>query len=966
MSEENGRARPGVPVVGRLHAWRVAVRIARRDALRYKARSLLVLAMIAVPIIGVSAADVTIRSSQLSAAEKADRELGAADARLSDAQAGPQPVYQEPTGSSLPVREAEQRAKGVETVDQGAGDVVPVDAAKAMPPGARWVTDQRAYAPVMTKYGLLDTEIRELKAGDPIARGITRLVRGRFPRTADETSATTGFLKSSGLHVGSRAKVRGFGRSYTIVGAYELPSALGAEQLDVLPGAFIAPYKASRDASKDESFDSGRTYLVSVEGDFTWDMVKRANTLGVVVDSRAVREHPPARADVPLYQALPEFGREGYGGGDARAEAVAAAVTIVSLSMLEICLLAGPAFAVGARRSRRQLGLVGANGGDRRHIRAIVISSGLVIGAAAAVVGTLLGIAATELLRGQLESRVDARFGGLKLRPLELAAIGGLAVLTGVLAAVVPAVAASRQSVLASLTGRRGVRRASRVLPAVGLFLLCLGVGVLLYTTARADNPYTAVLGAGLAEIGLAMLTSVLIGLFGRLGRWLPLAPRLALRDAVRNRGRTAPAVAAVLAAVAGSVAVATYSASQSLEDRQSYQAQLPRGVVAVAAYDRDAQQDLGRVRAAVEKDYPVTGRVDVSQIYVGPASCAADGGEHCGSVESVKPEANTCPSSRQDSVPVTEEQADALVHDWRCNRPSSPAALLGEGGVLVGGPGVLHALGVRDGAAEQALARGRTVLFDRAYADHGMFKLKVIADQSDVPDDGSEPKGQVKALPMYLAAQARSYGVTAVVPQRAADEAGLATAPLGSYFTTAAMPSGKQRQALAADVAKIGTRAQVYVERGYVGKSGVILLALTIFAGLITIGASGITTGLAQADAEPDLRTLAAIGAAGRLRRTLSGFQCAVVAAMGVLLGSVAGVLPVIALRRVDQRHQWEEYRRMIMQGWADGGAPAHVPVAVPWTTLGLLVVAVPVGAGLLAALVTRSRPELGRRAEA
>lgn len=48
------------------HAWIAAIRIARRDAWRAKGRSALVLAMIALPIVGVSAADLTTRSAQLS------------------------------------------------------------------------------------------------------------------------------------------------------------------------------------------------------------------------------------------------------------------------------------------------------------------------------------------------------------------------------------------------------------------------------------------------------------------------------------------------------------------------------------------------------------------------------------------------------------------------------------------------------------------------------------------------------------------------------------------------------------------------------------------------------------------------------------------------------------------------------------------------------------------------------------
>jgi putative ABC transport system permease protein len=371
-------------------------------------------------------------------------------------------------------------------------------------------------------------------------------------------------------------------------------------------------------------------------------------------------------------------------------------------------------------------------------------------------------------------------------------------------------------------------------------------------------------------------------------------------------------------------------------------------------------------VRAAVEKNYPVTGRVDVSRLYVGPQVCtrqvAAPG---CGRVDLVMPPANKCPSDGPTGTGgMTPAQREATAHDWRCMGSGGPSALPLDNGVLVGGPAVLHVLGVRDGAAEQALARGETVLFHRAYDDHGSLKLMVIADVTKEPQDGSDFTGPVRTLPVHLAAEEDPYGVTAVVPPKAAAGLGLRTTPLGSYYTTSKMPSGEQRQALNGDVAKIGTRVTVYLERGYVGDSNLILLALTLFAGVITIGAAGISTGLAQTDAEPDLRTLAAIGAAGQVRRTLSGFQCAAVAVMGVVLGSVAGVLPAIALRRADLHRRWADYHRAIESGWGGMTVP-DVPVVVPWGTLALLIVVVPVGAGLLAALVTRSRPELARRAE-
>lgn len=86
----------------------------------------------------------------------------------------------------------------------------------------------------------------------------------------------------------------------------------------------------------------------------------------------------------------------------------------------------------------------------------------------------------------------------------------------------------------------------------------------------------------------------------------------------------------------------------------------------------------------------------------------------------------------------------------------------------------------------------------------------------------------------------------------------------------------------------------------------------------------------------------------------------------MGVLLGSASGILPAIGLRFTERRAQDQMYARMLDEGWAGGSestAP-FVPVVIPWETLGVLLVAVPLGAAVLAALVTRSRGALARRA--
>ncbi|MFD8966058.1 FtsX-like permease family protein [Streptomyces sp. NPDC059568] len=942
------------------HSWRAALRIARRDAWRSKGRSFLVLSMIALPILGVSAFDLTLRSSELSTQEQLDRTLGRADAQISDPEFGGVPLYQNPQADNYsPVDDFEN-----EPWPDGPGDI-----AKAVPAGATVLEDTLGTGKLRTTYGLLQTEIRELKAADPIADGIMRLNEGRFPERADEVAATSHFLEVSGLRVGSELTARGLATEYRIVGAYELPDSLDTDQVNALPGAFLAPLDKALQADGLPETNASTTQLIRVPGGFTWNMVKEANTHGLVVTSRAVALDPPADADVPLYQQ-DDQGRYEQ-SAVANATELAAAGTVVGLAMLEICLLAGPAFAVGARRSRRQLGLVGANGGDRRHIRAIVLGGGLVIGVASAVIGTALGLGLTYVLRPVLEDYMGRRFGSFDIRPLELLGIALLAVLTGLLAAIVPAVTASRQTVLSSLTGRRGVRRSSRVLPVLGLIAVVLGAVIALYGSTMTDQFTIVAGGSAIAELGVVALTPALVGLFGRLGRWLPLSPRLALRDAVRNRGRTAPAVAAVLAAVAGTVAVATYAASSDAQDRAAYQPQLPYGAISVAAYEDDGGRDVPAIRTAVQKNLPVDLRADVDRISVGKPSCSMYGGDNgCGRYEVVVPKAHQCPlwSTGPDdpSEKFSKAERRRLAKDWRCEQGSVYSDA--DGGLLIGDATLLKILGIKDPGAEKALADGRVVSFDKRNVDTaGKIGILLITDieKADAASQKGLPSpGTLKSIPAYqVPGKPNAYGLTMIITPATAKAAGISTVPLGAYYSSSALPNSTQKQKLDGELAKTGSQVNLHIEAGYTSENSIVLLALTVFAGLVTIGAAGIATGLAQADAEADLKTLAAVGAPARVRRTLSGFQCAVVAAMGVLLGSAAGVLPAIGLRLTERRGELKFHERALDEGWGSLTTP-YVPIVIPWETLAALLVAVPLGAAILAALVTRSHRTLSRRA--
>ncbi|MEV7519172.1 ABC transporter permease [Streptomyces sp. NPDC091371] len=915
--------------------------------------------MLALPIVGVSAADLTLRSAQLSPEQAVARQVGAADARVRSSSMGG-PIFQKPDGSGFaPAGGFDDHVYRPRPKEDQAD---PVGA--ALPAGVQTVKDSHAYAKVRTRHGLLDTELRELDTFSPLTAGLITVDRGRLPETAGEVIATTAFLKNSGFHVGSSVTPRGMNSSYRIVGAYEVPDELKRDELIAPPGTLFTPLDQALQASGAPGLHPQASYLVKLGGDgFTWNMVQAANAKGLVVTSRAVALDPPADSDVPLYRQEP---KERYTTSGNRAVQMATLATIVGLAMLEICLLAGPAFAVGARRSRRQLGLVGANGGDRRHIRSIVLSGGLVIGAVAAVTGTAVGIALTIVLRPVLEEYLGNRFGGLDFRPLELAGIALLAVVTGLLAAIVPAVTASRQTVLASLTGRRGVRHANRVLPVIGLIAVGAGAAIALYGTTSQMGATVVAAGSALAELGIVALTPVLVGLFGRLGRWLPLSPRLALRDAVRNRGRTAPAVAAVLAAVAGSVAVATYQHSDEVQRRHAYVADLPHGTGLLETSENSAHKEVPALREVLSKQLPLGVRADVDRLVVGKPGCEPYSSEPgCGRVEIITPREQRCPLDGIVGLPPSADpnQAKELRQDWRCQRSRRGA----QHEIVVADETLLSVLAVTDPGSVAALKAGQAVSFDKRNVKDGKLTLRVITDSEAadvIAKPGQDPPGEDKALPVHQAPDsAEGWGIQAILPPAAAKATGLTTAPFGAYFSLDGTAGTEQRQKVAGEIDRMGVEAYVRIEAGYQGDDSLTLLALTVFAGLVTIGAAGIATGLAQADAEADLKTLAAVGASPRVRRTLSGFQCGVVALMGVVLGSAAGILPAIGLRLTERRAMERLFQSDIASGSMTLDDMPYMPIAVPWPTLGMLLVAVPLGAALLAALVTRSSGALARR---
>ncbi|MFJ2877649.1 FtsX-like permease family protein [Streptomyces sp. NPDC086796] len=948
-----------------LTGWRAALRMARRDAMRSKGRSALVVAMIAVPVLGVTALDVTYRSVTPTATEKLTASMGSSDALFSDRRSGP--IEQLPN------------AQMYSSVDENAPldeDAPEIDISTTFPKGSRAISLQSAPASVTTAYGITSTDIREIRTSDPLARGMVELVRGAYPHGTNEMAATEPFLKSTGLDIGSTTTVRNSGEKYRITGVVEQPDALKTEALFADPGAVIAPWKAKSEHDKKVTPPNTQPVEWLVKGPegagVTWPDVMRANKSGILVTSRQVVLDPPPDSAVPL------LARKGYSPiPSSPTELSTALITVTALAVLEIVLLAGPAFAVGARRSRRQLGLLGTCGGDRRHVRAVVLGGGLVLGGIGAVTGVVVGLGLTTVFRTTIEEWAGHRFVSLALRPTELLAIAVIGLITGLLAAFAPALVASRQSVLESLTGRRGVRRSSRVLPIVGACVLVIGTGVAVYGGTSGNSTLVSG-GSVVAELGLLACIPVIVGFLGRLGRRLPLSPRMALRDAARNRGRTAPAVAAVMAAVAGSVAIATYMSSTGAEAEFDYTPSMTEGTVVLSSASSAEAGAAGRLpqaRAAVERNMSVTSPpADYRRIWAGSdCNLYGDAENDCGSIELVKPtgKAHTCPltgkGAKELAARLSADEHKKLLQSPACLTDTMSIGLFGTNAtnIVVADAALLGTyVKLDDPAAAKALAAGTPVLLNEAFAENGEITLKATHAYSK-KDKKNWARHQGKArtttdkLKVYVAPAkyAATPGINMIMPQRTAERLGLHTEAAGSVYTVAHPPTDAENQATYAAMAQVGSNVWVESENGPAETDNSMLMILTLFAGMVTLGAAAITTGLAKADAEADLNTLSAVGAPPGVRRKLSGFQCVVVALTGVVLGTLSGLVPAVALRLVDLRKALQTMRM-------DPTESAYTPIVLPWVTIGLLVVGVPLVAGLLATALTRSRLALARRA--
>ena len=160
-----------------------------------------------------------------------------------------------------------------------------------------------------------------------------------------------------------------------------------------------------------------------------------------------------------------------------------------------------------------------------------------------------------------------------------------------------------------------------------------------------------------------------------------------------------------------------------------------------------------------------------------------------------------------------------------------------------------------------------------------------------------------------------------------------------------------EQEAELVSALREAGLEVVVDVERAPERDTSLTVIVLVGAAGILALAATWIASGLAAVESRADLATLAAVGAAPRVRRRVAGLQSGALTATGVLPGIVGG----------------------LAVGWALVSAAAGLgtdtpdprwQVVVPWPVLGVALLGLPLLAGAMTALFTPARLPLVRRA--
>ncbi|TKK87605.1 FtsX-like permease family protein [Herbidospora galbida] len=778
-----------------------ALRISRRSAWRARGRSALIVLMIGLPVLLITGLLVLYATGTVNLNEGIGSRIGAADAGL----------VQLPPGATI-----EQSLNDISWTTDGGDERPPAQAAEiiaVLGPGTRVIpfgtgTIRLPSGPVTA----LEVDLNE-----PLTKGLLTLDEGRLPKAGEVVVTPALGLRPGDLLRPADAP------PLKVTGIVDHPHQPTIRQVAGPDLPLAQP------ARVDLSLDAGPGWLAAAPRPVTWNDVAALNKLGLSVVARDLLPDQTGRPaglwDTPLPIGI---------------------AAIVIMVVLVPVLLAGPAFAVGLRRRRRELADIAAQGGSAAHLRLIVLADGLVLGGFATLTATGLGIGA-GLGLAPVIARLGGQIGPPEIPWREVLYVAAIGLFTGLVAALVPALQAGRQHTTTVLAGRAPAtpRRPWPLAWSLIGVALVLG-GVAASVAARRQQELVWPFVSSLPVLfGLVALTPFLVWFCGRIASRLRLPLRIAVRDAVRNRSRTVSAVAAVIAVTAAAVEVGIAVESQRQDYQDSFTSARPVGMLAIwGGTMRDSTWT--KLRAEAGRLLPGV------PLALGYHLHDAEGRRH------------------------------AMRYTTRWNGARVPRT------AAVGDRDLLRLLQGRDDpAAAAALASGKAVVFDASNVRDGKITLR--ASVANHPDRRIE-------VPAVVATPADEFQGGTLLPLSFAEREGFTATPRQLY----AIHDLPRDSTLWSDLTKVIPRVSIATETGPQNPSGAVWLWIWLGAAvLLVVGGTLAATRLAAADMRPDRATMLAIGAPPWTLRWAVAGQALFIAGLGAVVGLAAGTVTGVALSR-------------------------------------------------------------------
>lgn len=580
-------------------------------------------------------------------------------------------------------------------------------------------------------------------------------------------------------------------------------------------------------------------------------------------------------------------------------------IGIAVLALAETGLIVAAAFVVGTRRQLHALGLVGAVGGEARQVRAVVLYGGAMLGLIGSAVGAVLGLAIGLSLVPSLDRITNRVIDGPVFPIPMIIAAAVLGTLAAVAAAWLPARTVAKIPIVDALA-RRSPRPSPPGRRAIaGLLVVLVGAVLVAWGTITRT---TAVLTLGaIAMLGGILLTiPLLVTMVGRLATHLPLPLRIAARDTGRHGRRTAAAVAAATLALALPVAVSALLLSEEAKANAVAGLAPDQFIVGLGA-DNGSESVASRLAAAQRAIDVVASSVDV----VAAAAQVTTGYD-------------------PDRFPISGEDWD--IEMFRVYAYGAEQRLVGgetiqySAFLMIADDDLLAALHAEHMA--DALAAGLLIVPGTGLTVDGTVSIELP------PSDPNDPFVTI-ALPaaesggvMY-----RSLPHVLVSSERAA-ELGLRPNGVNQVVIRTAEPMTGDVLVAAREAVSSIPGAYAYSLADTQLESGLFQNVILGFAAAIGLAIVGVAVALVAVESRRDQAMLVAVGAGSSMRRRIVASNALLLAGLAGVLAVPAGLFPVAVLQLSRQ---------------------AGYPVIMPWLSMGVVLIVVPLVGALVAGAVVR-----------